>query len=164
VAQAAADGSGGDVNRAELLVTDPEFAARRDLWWSVVDELDGTGHAVGEIVQQLRGAIDESQAPLDARHLEEAEAMTAQEELTGTRGSGRRAMEVRQKREARLHRTDEWRMGLATLAQRYRVQVTSDGSGADEIAELTDAADVLTRNPSEELWLTSLLLRLSPRR
>lgn len=164
VAQAAADGSGGDVNRAELLVNDPEFAARRDLWWNVVDELDGSGHAVGEIVHQLRAAIDESQAPLDARHLEEAEAMAAQEELTGTRGSGRRAMEVRQKREARLHRTDEWRMGLATLAQRYRGQVVTDGSGVDAIAELTDAADVLTRNPSEELWLTALLLRLSPRR
>jgi len=164
IAQGAADGSGGDVGRAELLVDDPAFAERRELWWGLVEQLDGSGHAVSAIVQSLREAVDGSQEPLDARHLVEAEAMTAQEELTGTRGSGRRAMDVRHKREARLHRTDEWRMGLATLAQRYREQVVAGGAGVDELAELTSASEVLSRNPSEELWLTALLLRLSPRR
>ncbi len=159
-ADAAARGSGGDVGRAELLVSDEAFAARRGLWWNAPTQLDGSGYAVSEIVMVIRDAVDEAQAPLDARHELDVIAMDQTEELTGTRGSGRRAMEARHKREARLHRTDEWRMGLATLAHRYREHLGSPGADLAVFDTLRDAADVLDRNPNEELWLTALLLRL----
>ena len=164
VARAAAEGSGGDVRRADLLVDDEAFATRRQIWWDAPTRLDGRGHVVGEIVAAIREAVDEAQAPLDQRHALEVAAMDEKEELTGARGSGRRAMEARHKREARLHRNDEWRMGLATLALRYRESAVTSGANLEVFGELTDAAEALVRNPSEELWLTSLLLGLPPLR
>lgn len=161
VAEAAALGSGGDVRRAELLVSDDAFAQRRELWWGAPDELDGTGHAVSELVIAIRSAVDEAQAPLDERHASEIEAMDQKEELTGTRGSGRRAMDERHRREARLHRTDEWRMGLATLAMRHRAALESPAADPRVFDVLRDAAEALDRNPNDELWLSALLLRLS---
>ncbi|MGI9642277.1 MAG: hypothetical protein ACR2N9_05795 [Acidimicrobiia bacterium] len=160
VAEAAARGSGGDVSRAELLVSDEEFGRRRSLWWDAPTQLDGSGHVVSEIVGSIRQAIDEAQAPLDERHLAEQAVMEETEELVGTRGSGRRAMETRHKREARLHRTDEWRMGLATLAARYREGIDAPDVDLEVFDSLRTAADVLSRNPNEELWLSSLLLEL----
>lgn len=161
LASAAAEGSGGDVGRAELLASDEAFAARRRLWWGVPDRLDGSGHAVGEAVNELRNAVDQAQEPLDERHRSERDALAELEEQVGLRGSGRRAMETRHRRETRLHRTDEWRMGLATLAQRYR----ADGLVHDRLDvfdTLSDASEALLRNPNEELWLTALLLDLPP--
>lgn len=163
-ANAAAVGSGGDVSRAELLVSDEAFAHRRGLWWDAPSNLDGSGYAVSELVRAIRGAIDEAQVPLDARHAVEVESMDQTEELTGARGSGRRAMEERHRREARLHRTDEWRMGLATLAQRYREELVTPNADRSVFDTLRDAAEALDRNPNDELWLSALLLRLSPAR
>lgn len=162
VADAAAVGSGGDVSRADLLVSDEAFGQRRALWWDAPGVLDGSGYSVSELVGAIRNAIDEAQGPLDARHAVESESMDQTEELTGARGSGRRAMEERHRREARLHRTDEWRMGLATLAQRYREGLDAPDSDRTVFDTLRDAAEALDRNPNDELWLASLLLRLSP--
>jgi len=159
-ANAAAHGSGGDVRRAELLLSDEDFSHRRALWWDAPSILDGTGYAATEIVAAIRSAVDEAQAPLDARHETESAAMDQTEELTGLRGSGRRAMETRHKREARLHRTDEWNMGLATLAQRYREHVETQTADLLTFDVLRDASDALSRNPNEELWLSALLLRI----
>lgn len=162
VARSAGEASNGDVGRAELLVADDAFAHRRELWWDVPTRLDGSGSAVGELIAEIRTAVDAAQAPLDARHVEESEAMDATEELTGTRGSGRRAMEARHKREARLHRNDEWQMGLSTLAHRYRTNLL-DSNGADDLSVfdlLRDASEALVRNPNEELWLAGFLLKL----
>lgn len=165
VAVAAAEASNGDVRRAELLVDDDAFANRRQLWWDVPTKLDGTGSAVGELVTEIRAAVDAAQEPLDARHLEESASMDETEELTGARGSGRRAMDARHKREARLHRNDEWRMGLATLAQRYREGIATNTATDDlsMFATLRDASEALVRNPNEELWLAALLLQLPAR-
>lgn len=159
-ATAAARASRGDVGRAELLVADVAFADRQQLWWNAPTRLDGTGHAVGEILAEIRTAVDAAQGPLDAQHQTESEAMDETEELTGARGSGRRAMETRHKREARLYRTDEWRMGLSTLARRYRERIDDGSTELDVFTTLREAADSLNRNPNEELWLASLLLAL----
>ncbi len=164
IAESAGRGSGGDVGRAELLVSDDAFGLRQELWSTLPSRLDGTGYTVGQIVEEIRAAIDDAQAPLDARHGAESETMDETEELTGTRGSGRRAMETRHKREARLHRTDEWRMGLATLARRYREGLTDSGADLSVFDTLREAADALTRNPNEELWLSSLLFALPTKR
>lgn len=164
VAESAGRGSGGDVGRAELLVSDDAFGLRQELWSNLPSRLDGTGYAVGQIVSEIRAAIDDAQAPLDERHAVESAAMDETEELTGTRGSGRRAMETRHKREARLHRTDEWRMGLATLARRYREGLSEPNTDLSVFDTLREAADALTRNPNEELWLSSLLFALPAKR
>lgn len=162
-AEVAAHASGGDTNRASLLVTDEAFSHRRNLWWEAAQRLDGSGAAVGELVVELRAAMDLAQDPLDARHEAETESMTEAEELTGVRGSGRVAMEARHRRERRLHRTDELRMGLATLASRYREGLLESGDqpsriGAFEV--LDEASAALARNPNEELWLADLFLKL----
>ncbi len=162
-AHGAAVGSGGDVGRAELLVVDDDFAARRDLWFTAPDRLDRSGHSAATVAREIRAAIDAAQAPLDQRHVEEQSTMDEVEAATGTRGSGRRAMEARHRREARLHRNDEWRMGLATLSQRYRREVV-DGSARrslDVFGVITDASEALIRNPNEDLWLHALLVRLA---
>ena len=159
VADAAAIGSGGDINRAELLVTDDAFIARRQLWWDLPQRLDGSGHAVSEIIADIQTAIDAAQLPLEKRHADDLVRMDEVEELTGGRGSGRKAMEARHRREARSLRNDEWQMGLATLAQRYRAALDQDVD-LTVFSTLTDAAQALVRNPNDELWLASLLIRL----
>lgn len=162
IAKVAAVGSGGDVSRAELLVTDAAFVERRALWWDAPSRLaGGSGFEISEIVRELRSAVDVAQVPLDARQANELEQLAEVEEMTGTRGSGRRAIEARHRREARAHRNDELRMGLATLAQRYRAEIPAADTAANFEA-LNDAAEGLIRNPSEELWLTALLSRLTP--
>lgn len=155
-----ARGACGDVNRAELLLTDEAFVARRDLWWSVPERIDGTGYAVSEIAAEIMAVVDEAQAPLDERHAQEVAAMDEKEELTGARGSGRSAMTARHKREVNLHKADEWRMGLSTLAHRYREALVAGSPETDVFATLTDASTALTRNPNADLWLTNTLLSL----
>ncbi len=160
LAEATARGACGDVNRAELLLTDESFVARRDLWWGLPSRLDGTGYAVSQIVSEIVAVVDEAQRPLDEKHAREVEAMNETEELTGTRGSGRKAMEARHKREVRLHRTDEWRMGLATLAHRYRDELVSGSIETDVFSSLNDSTAALARNPNPDLWLATTLLSL----
>lgn len=156
-------GALGDVNRAELLLSDPAFVSRRDLWRSVPDRLDGTGAAVGVLVSELLEAVDEAQSALNELHTAESAQMDETEELIGTRGSGRSAMLTRHKREVRLHRTDELKMGLATLAHRYRETVLSPNAPLDVFDTVRDATSALSRNPNEELWLTNTLLQLPSR-
>lgn len=160
IADSAAVGSGGDIGRAELLATDEAFSHRRQLWWEVPSKVGGHGYDIAELVAAIIEATDLARAPLEDRHVTEAERMDEQESLTGVRGSGRKAMEARQRRESRMQRTDEWKMGLATLAQRYRNEFP-DGDRHPEVFEvLTDSANALVRNPNDELWLHALFLRL----
>ena len=163
VAESAAVGSGGDIGRAQLLVTDEEFAARRQLWWDAPSSAGSSGFDITEVVSAITEATNRAREPLDLRHGAEVERMNETEELTGTRGSGRKTMEARHRRETRAQRADEWRMGLATLAQRYRsdldVAMAKDPK-LSVFTTLTDAALALVRNPNDELWLTALLLKL----
>lgn len=166
LADSAAIGSGGDIGRAELLASDEAFSHRRTLWWEAPERVGGSGYEITELVGAIVKATEEARAPLDAKHEREATQMDDQEALTGVRGSGRKIMEARQRRESRLQRTDEWRMGLATLAQRYRAELAGEyGEGIvaarpDVFETLTDASNALIRNPHDELWLHSLFLRL----
>ena len=82
--------------------------------------LDGTGATVVRLVDELLGRIDEAAAPLADRHAREVAELEARIELLGERGSGRKLLEDRHKRELRRHRTDELRSGLAVLAATYR--------------------------------------------
>jgi DNA polymerase-3 subunit delta' len=155
--------SGGNVDRARLLATDERFAARRRAWHDVPDELDGTGAAVARQVAGLRALIDDALVPLTKRQADELAELAAFEEEYGTRGSGRRTVEERHRREARLLREDELRLGLATLAGRYRDRLLDTHDPAPVVAacaRITAAADALIRNPNEALLLESLFLDL----
>ncbi len=158
-----AQASAGDLDRARLLVTDPRFLARRDAWRSVPERLDGTGGAVAVVVEELRALIDEAQEPLVSRHAEETAELDRVEAERGTRGSGRKTLEQRQRRELRLLRDDELRFGLATLASAYRDRLLA-GADADamasRLARISAAGPALIRNPNEALLLQALLVDL----
>ncbi len=155
--------SNGSVERARVLATDEQLALRRDAWWSIPDRLDGTGAVVAALVEEVRGLIDDAGKAKVRQHDAELEALEQREEALGTRGSGRRDMEARHRREQRQFRTEELRFGLATLAARYREAIT----GGDERRGLLDSIDALrgtqdslVRNPNEALALQALLLKL----
>jgi DNA polymerase-3 subunit delta' len=153
--------SAGSLDRARLLADDPTLQDRRDAWWSVPDRIDGTGAAVAVLVEELRSLIDDGQRSLTTRHELEAVDMAEQEKAFGTRGSGRRQLEERQRREVRRFRDDEFRFGLATLARRYRdLAVCGRSSAMDATARITRVGGELVRNPNEALLLQALFLDL----
>ena len=164
VATRAAEAAAGDLDRARLLVTDSGLAERHEAWRAVPDRLDGTGATVAVVVDELRGLIDGAQGPLEHRHADELEALAEREEMLGTRGSGRSALEARHKREARRLRDAEIRFGLATLAGRYRDRLVDGGdrAHAEALDHLRSATDSLDRNANEALLLMDLFLRLPP--
>ncbi len=158
-----AEASVGSVERARLLVTDERFVARRDAWRSVPSRLDGTGAAVAVMVDELRDLIDEAQTPLVARHDLEREELDKREEELGTRGSGRKTLEARHKREIRAVRDAELRFGLGILAGLYRDRLLDHPRPAVLAAatkRLTDAGEALGRNPNETLLLQALFVGL----
>jgi DNA polymerase-3 subunit delta' len=166
----AAAAAGGDLDRARLLATDDDLAARAEAWRSVPDRLDGTGFQVTELVDQVRDGMDRAQGPLEARQAVELEALEERVEQLGERGSGRAELVARHRREVRRARTDELRFGLATLARVYRDRlVEGDTPAAIDAAEaalaaVQETAENLIRNPNEALLLHALFLRLSPER
>jgi DNA polymerase III subunit delta' len=164
-AQVVAAAANGDLGRARVLVLDTRLAARRDAWWSVPDRLDGTGAAAGAMVEELRSMIDDAATARVARHDEELAVLEEREEQLGTRGSGRREMETRHKRELRQYRTDELRFGLATLARRYRETIAAGDprqGPIDAVGRIRDSTEALIRNPNEALLLQALFVRLPP--
>ena len=158
----AAKGALGSMDRARLLVGDPRLGLRRDAWMGVPDRLDGRGSTAAVLAAELAGLIDDAQAPLDERHRLERDELAAQVEITGERGSGRRDMEARHRRETRRLRTDELRFGFTMLAERYREELVGGRPrvGAQAIDALADASEALDRNPNEALLLQALLVRL----
>ena len=168
LAATAARGAAGDLDRARLLASDPNLEARRTFWLSLPARLDGTGATVAALVGEIAERTDEVLAPLEARQSTEMERAVEQvEQFGGTKGS-LSDLEARHKRESRRIRMDELRSGLATLAARYRDDVTS----ADRRTAFTTAgtligevSDRLVFNPNERLVLEALLLdlpRLTP--
>lgn len=162
-----AEAAAGSLSRARLLVDDPALHGRRNAWHSVPSRLDGSGAAVAVLVEELRAMIDDAQAPLVARHEVELEALAEREEAFGTRGSGRRELVDRQRREVRRLRDDELRFGLATISRVYRdaARAASEAgqpvdSAMDATARITGATGELVRNPNETLLLQALLLDL----
>jgi DNA polymerase-3 subunit delta' len=161
----AAAAAGGDLDRARLLATDDHLARRRDAWRAIPDRLDNTGAVVMTLVDEVRALIDEAQRPLDDRHSAEFRELEEREERYGGRGSGRRELVDRQKREVRRHRTIELRFGFATLAGRYRDALVASAHPrpyVEAVDGIQAAADALQRNPTEALLLQALFARLPP--
>ena len=156
----------GDLDRARVLLEDGALAQRRAAWWSVPERLDGTGAAVAALVDEVRDLLTRSLGAVEAVHARELAELEAWVAEHGERGSGRRRLLTKQRAEARRHRTEELRFGLATLAARYRAAI-DDGQVAPAIPSVTAigrTAEAVPRNPNEALLLQSLLLRLTPLR
>lgn len=156
------EASAGDLRRLELLVNDPGFTERAALWRELPGTIDGTGATAGRLVRELTALIAAASEPLTARHAQELEALDAREEMLGTRGSGRSAVDARHKRELRRLRTEELQFGLRVLARRYGRALTEGGGRelVDAIDRLRDANDALIRNPNESLLLHNLFWNL----
>lgn len=160
----------GNLDRARVLATDPALAERRKAFLGAPGQLDGTGAVAMRLAGELLALIDAAAAPLAAKHESEIVDLDARIKEHGERGSGKKQLEDRHKRELRRHRTDELRSGLATLASVYRDQAlasTTPGSGgfdiagcADAVAQVHRALEAMDRNPNERLLLESLLWSL----
>ena len=166
VARLIAEASGGRLDRARLLAGDPGFGARLEAWRAVPTRLDGSGAAVSVVVSELVAMLSGAAAPLEERHAVERSELEERVKRSGERGSGRKEVADRHKRELRRLRTDELRFGLATLAGAYRDALVSGtapaGSCLRAADAVTSAAAALLRNPNEALLLQALLLRLPP--
>jgi DNA polymerase-3 subunit delta' len=165
-ATAAANAAHGDLDRARVLATDPGLAARRTAFAEASRELDGSGHVVMRTAATLLDLIEAAAGPLTDRHEAEAAALDERAKALGERGSGRKQLEDRHKRELRRHRTDELRSGLATLAASYRDRLVAEPAdtvgAASAVASIHDALESLERNPNERLLLESLMWSLPP--
>ncbi len=162
-AEAAAAGALGSMDRARLLINDPRYSLRRDTWAAVPERLDGTGATAAVVAAEMVALLDDAQAPLDEWHRREIDELATRVEVTGERGSGRREMDARHRREARRLRTDELRFGFTVLAERYRDRMVTGRDQAASIGAiraLLDAAESLERNPNEALMLQALMVRL----
>lgn len=162
-ARSAAAAAGGDLGRARVLATDERLALRLAAWTAVPGRLDGTGGRAVALVDSLLAMIDDAMAPLTARH--EAEAAEVDERIKeiGARGSGRKQLEDRHKREARRYRTDEIRAGFAAMSRRYRDDMLTAARPARDITAIgliAEADRALVRNGGERLQLVALFLRL----
>ena len=82
-AQLASAGAFGDLDRARLVATDPALAERRHTFARAIDALDGSGFAALQMVKRIETLIDEAAEPLNARHLEEADALQERIEAYG---------------------------------------------------------------------------------
>ena len=164
-AQRAAAASAGNISRARLLATDNRLAERLDVFAEIPYRLDGTGATVARLVDELFAHLDTATEPLAIQHQRELEELEARVALTGERGSGRRALQDRQKRQLRKARTDELRTGLTAIARSYHAIVTAQpphpdaGNYTRTITKIHKTMGTLGLNANEELALQALLLQ-----
>lgn len=165
-AHTVAQSAEGDFERAWLLVNDDRIAARLSFWSQVPFRLDETGATVAVLSEEALFMIEQACAPLHAIHEESLRALDDKAEKYGERGSGRRQLDLKQRRELRRHRAHELRFGLAVLARSYRDDLAQGGSPTAEVLASLEAiqrcAEALVRNPNESLLLQALFLTLSP--
>jgi DNA polymerase III subunit delta' len=100
------------------------------------------------------------------RHEAEIVVLDERVAAAGERGSGRKQLEERHRREQRRHRTDELRSGLGVMAGALRDAMVAGHPRPDSIVEgvgrIIDALEALERNPNETLLLQRLLLQIPP--
>jgi DNA polymerase-3 subunit delta' len=153
-----------NANRERLLANDPQFAQRQAAFANIPHKLDGSGATVALIVDEIFELIEQATAPLIAEQKKELEDLEARVSLTGERGSGRKALQDRHKRQLRKFNTDELRSGLSTIAGTYHSLIVSETQYPDEskyhdaIHRIHKAMGSLGLNVNEELLLQSLFL------
>ena len=175
VAAVVADSSGGNPERARVMVDDPDVAARVELWALVPDELRSEHTTAAGLTRHVLESADRAVEPLRAEHARDIDARTAAAKEMGERGlPGRKEIMEQHQREERRFRTDALRAGLGVLARSYRSRVVDAAeagtvavgdpdvrSAADAIGLITEASESLVRNPNEALLLQSLFVRLA---
>jgi DNA polymerase-3 subunit delta' len=150
--------------RERLLANDPQFAYRQESFAAIPYKLDGSGATVAQIVDEIFELIEQATDPLIAEQKKELEELEARVSLTGERGSGRKALQDRHKRQLRKFNTDELRSGLSTIAGTYHSLIISDTQYPEEnkyhdaIHRIHKAMGSLGLNVNEELLLHSLFL------
>lgn len=164
-AAVAASAAEGNLTRARLLGSDQGVAERRAAFAGVPGRLTGEGNAVVTLVNEISALIDGAAEALTARHMLEVADVDARIAALGERGSGRKQLEERHKRELRRHRTDELRSGLGVIAGMYRDALVAGHmarpeSAANAVNRIHDALESLERSPNETLLLQALLLDL----
>ena len=164
-AMVAARASHGDLDRARVLATDPALSERRAAFAGAPHRLDGSGTIAMHLAAELLASIDAAAEPLATRHAVEVAELDERIKAHGERGSGKKQLDDRHKRELRRHRTDELRSGLAAMAATYRDTATNGGTTdvaacVDAVHRIHQAIDTLDRNPNEKLLLESLLWAL----
>ena len=153
-----------NAHRERLLANDPQFANRQEAFASIPYKLDGSGATVALIVDEIFELIEQATAPLIAEQKKELDELEARVSLTGVRGSGRKALQDRHKRQLRKFNTDELRNGLSTIAGTYHSLIVSETQYPDEpkyhdaIHRIHKAMGSLGLNVNEELLLQSLFL------
>ncbi len=113
----------------------------------------------------LLGLIDAASEPLAARHAVEVAELDERIKAYGERGSGKKQLDERHKRELRRYRTDELRSGLAAMAATYRDTAVNPATTdveacAEAVRRIHQAIEMLDRNPNEKLLVESLLWSL----
>jgi DNA polymerase-3 subunit delta' len=169
VAMPAAAAAMGDLDRARLLATDPGLVERRRLCTAIPDRLDGSGSAALAAAADLLAAIDAATGPLTERHAAEVDELDQRIKASGERGSGKKQLEERHRRELRRLRADELRAALATIAESYRTAATDTATGARTgsphefaaaVHRIHDAIETIDRNVNERLLIEHLLWSL----
>jgi DNA polymerase III subunit delta' len=174
MAAVVSDSSGGNPERARVMVDDPDVVARVELWSSVPDALGTEGTAAATLARRVLDSADRAVEPLRAAHARELETLTAAAKEMGERGlPGRKEIVEQHQREERRFRTDALRAGLGVLARTYRGTVAAAASGtvpagdvevrsaAAAVGLVTETAEALPRNPNEALLLQALFVRLA---
>lgn len=162
-AREVAAAAAGDLDRARLLATDERFALRVQALRDIPCRLDGTGARAAALAAEVKAMIDDAQSVIDARHHQEVERVEERIRSYGQRGSGKKELEDRHKREVRRHRTTELRLALATVAGVYRDALPTAAHPAELVAatrRLDEAALALERFPNETLLLQALFAHL----
>jgi DNA polymerase-3 subunit delta' len=164
-ARNASAASAGNITRARVLAVDPNLMARRDAFAGFPHRLDGSGHTVVSLCTEALALIETAAAPLAERQATEMADLEARVTAAGERGSGRKPLEERHKREQRRHRVDELRSGLSIMAGVYRDvliagTMTRPDAPAVAVQRIHISLEALERNPNETLLLQSLLLDL----
>ncbi len=170
-----ADSSSGNVERARVMIDDPDVSARVALWASVPNELSLSGVTAAGLARRVLDSSDRAVEPLRVAHAREIDTLVVAAKEMGERGlPGRKEIAEQHQREERRFRTDALRAGLGVLARAYRDRVTAAAragpvaaadqevrSAASGVALITEAAEALPRNPNETLLLQSLFARLA---
>ncbi len=170
-----ADSSSGNVERARVMIDDPDVSARVALWASVPDELSLSGVTAAALARRVLDSSDRAVEPLRAAHAREIDTLADAAKVMGERGlPGRKEIVEQHQREERRFRTDALRAGLGVLARAYRGRVAAAAqagtvavadqevrSAATAVGLITKAAEALPRNPNETLLLQSLFVRLA---
>ena len=163
LAASVAAAAAGDLDRARLLATDDRFAVRAAALRAMPGRLNDTGARAAELAAEIKALIDDAQSAIDARHEQEAADLEERIERYGQRGSGKKDLIDRHKREVRRHRFAELRLALAVFAGVYRDALPT----ARHPEELVQAIQRLDRValklevfPNESLMLQSLMAQL----